>query len=245
MINLRKCIIAATVAFGSLASASAQVVVQTYDFQVPPTSQGAVASAMAKFASSDVFKTNMKGAVYLNSYDFGSSATHSIAVFEESPSAASTTSKAFEGSAEAAELAATFSKNANFLGASYHKVLKSWNPADGSPNQFQTYAFQVSNPAGVVKALDMWLNSDPGKSLNSSVTLTELRSGTVPGQTHALIVIYEDRGIYEEAWTKATSTKEWSKFVTAFQRHATTLGSVMGTSLAGFGDMAAVGEMLD
>jgi hypothetical protein len=243
--NLKAGIVSAVfTAMIGVSSASAQAVVETYNFNFPPSAAPAVAKAMATFSNSEAFG-NLKGAVYLNQTDIGGGGTHSFAVFQESPSAANAMDQAMQSSNAARAFVGTISKLGQPAGPSARfNVVKLWGSGKATPRQYQTFAVAATNPAGVVKALDRFRASETGQSSPGDVMLLALRAGGVPGFTHSLVVLYDDRGEYEEWVARTGQNKDWSRFQKEMSRHATIIGSVMGTSVAVFGDTDLVSQML-
>ncbi len=243
MKKLKRFLFFITLALGLSSQSYANPVLLTYDFQIGAGNQAAVANATSKFSQSTKF-SELKGAMYLNSYDFGGTGSHSFAVFHESASSANDFVSTLNQNSDFIAFASSLNNSGSYLGATYFNVLKTWNPPDGTGKQFQTFPATITNVTGAIKAMDSWASTDEFKSLNASLMLLEQRAGGAPGATHAFVVLYDDRGAYEEAWTVASASKNWRAAVTSFNRHGSLLGSVMGSPLAEFGDTSKTAEML-
>ena len=83
----------------------------------------------------------MSQIMYLNSYDFGGTGSHSFAVFHESPSAAND----FVSPTKIQILLLLPAPNnaGSYLGAAYYNVVKTWNPPDGTGNNFRPFQPQL------------------------------------------------------------------------------------------------------
>ena len=243
MNNVYKILFLIALGIGLGSQSYANPVLLTYDFQIEAGNQAAVAKATSQFSKSKKF-SELKGAMYLNSYDFGGNGSHSFAVFHESPSAANDFVSTLNQNPDFISFARSVNSSGSYLGATYFNVLKTWSPPDGTGKQFQTFPAIITNVAGTIKAMDAWTSSEEFKSLNASLMLLEQRAGGAPGATHAFVVLYDDRGAYEEAWTVASASKSWRSAVNSFSRHGRVLGSVMGSPLAEFGDTSKTAGML-
>ncbi len=243
MKKLNKLLFFIALAVGLSSQSFANPVLLTYDFQVGAGNQAAVANAASKFSKSKKF-SEIQGAMYLNSYDFGGTGSHSFAVFHKSPTAANDFVSTLNQNPDFIAFASSLNNAGSYLGAAYYNVVKTWNPPDGTGKQFQTLPAAITNVSGAIKAMDTWTSTAEFKSLNASLMLLEQRAGGAPGATHAFVVLYDNRGAYEEAWTVASASKNWRAAVSSFSRHGRVLGSLMGSPLAEFGDTTKTAEML-
>ena len=244
MNNINKILFLIALGIGLGSQSYANPVLLTYDFQIEAGNRAAVANATTQFSKSKKF-SELKGAMYLNSYDFGGNGNHSLAVFHESASAANDYVSTLNQSPDFITFASSLNNSGSYLGATYFNVMKTWSPPDGTGKQFQTIPAVITNVAGAIKAMDAWATTEEFKSLNASLMLLEQRAGGAPGATHAFVVLYDDRGAYEEAWTAASASKNWRNAVTSFNRHGRVLGSIMGSPLAEFGDTSKTAGMLE
>ncbi|MDB3909067.1 hypothetical protein N9390_06035 [Gammaproteobacteria bacterium] len=101
---------------------------------------------------------------------------------------------------------------------------------------FQTYDMIVSDPAGVVAALDKYQASPTGEQSTATVILSQYLANGESLATHQILVVYPSNQEMDLNLMRNATSADWAQFLNEMQDSATVEAEGIGQILAMVGD---------
>ena len=97
---------------------------------------------------------------------------------------------------------------------------------------FQTYDMIVSDPAGVVAALNKYQESPTGQQSTSTVILSQYVANGESLATHQILVVYPSNQEMDQNLMRNATSEDWAEFLTDMQSAASVEAEGIGQILA-------------
>ncbi len=105
-----------------------------------------------------------------------------------------------------------------------------------SQQPFQSYDMIVSDPAGVVAALDKYQSSPTGQQGTATVILNQYLANGESLATHQILVVYPSNQEMDLNLMRSASSADWTEFLNDMQKSASVESEGIGQILAMAGD---------
>lgn len=116
-----------------------------------------------------------------------------------------------------------------------YRTIKSWGDVQNSDTVWMGHAFNVSDPAAFLAALEKFRASPTGQKFQGQVHVSAVVAGGISPVTHLISVGYASEAEME-AWADTrTPTKDWQDYVDASRNSAEYLGGSLGRDLKAWG----------
>lgn len=106
-----------------------------------------------------------------------------------------------------------------------------------SAQYFQTFDFNVSNPLGVVAAMNKFMDSPSGQQSDATVYLNQYVANGYDTATHQILVVYPTADSMDADLARNAAAPEWMTFLTEIQQAAQLESEGMGQILAVGGNL--------
>jgi hypothetical protein len=129
----------------------------------------------------------------------------------------------------------TVSKLTQPVSTVMYTTIKSWGDVQDSDTVWMTHAFDVSDPAAFLAALDKFRASPTGQSFKGQVHVSAVVAGGLSPVSHVISVGYASEAEME-AWANTrTPSKDWAAYIDASSSSAKYLGGSLGRNLKTWG----------
>jgi hypothetical protein len=106
-----------------------------------------------------------------------------------------------------------------------HRTLKSWGEIVDSDHVWAGHAFDVSDPAAFLAAIDKFMASETGKKFPGQAHLSSVVAGGITPVSHTISVGYASE-VEMEAWAESlVGNADWRAFIDASNTSAQYLGN--------------------
>ena len=162
-------------------TANAGAAWSTISIVATPSNAAQVVAATDKLMNSEVGKTFPgKLLLQVNVADGANAATHTFVPIYKTAAQREAFAQSLQGSTAWTEFQAALEKTTQPGGTVMHQTLKRWGDINDTDHVWMVHAFDVSDPAGFVAALDALMASETGKKFPGQVYLsTVVAGGTV------------------------------------------------------------------
>jgi hypothetical protein len=116
-----------------------------------------------------------------------------------------------------------------------YRTVKSWGEIVDSDNVWIAHAFQVSDPAAFLKAIDTLMASPTGKKFPGQVYLSGVVAGGLSPVSHVISVGYASEAEMESWIAVRDASTDWSTYLTASRKSADYLGANLARTLKSWG----------
>lgn len=201
----------------------------TIGFTTTPSNVAQVVAAADKLMSSEIGKT-FPGKLLLQSNvaDGANPASHTFVPIYRTTAEREAFAQSLQGNPAWTEFQATLEKTTQPGGTVLHQVVKHWGEVNDTDHVWIVYAFDVSDPAAFLAALDAFMASATGKKSPGQVYLSAVVAGGVSPVSHVISVGYASEAEMA-AWQEVrNASADWS----AFQKASAPAGEFLGASLA-------------
>jgi hypothetical protein len=106
-----------------------------------------------------------------------------------------------------------------------------------SAQYFQSFDFNVSNPLGVVAAMNKFMDSPSGQQSEATVYLNQYVANGYDTATHQILVVYPTADSMDADLARNATAPEWMTFLTEIQQAAQLESEGMGQILAVGGNL--------
>jgi hypothetical protein len=130
---------------------------------------------------------------------------------------------------------ATVTKLTEPVSTVMYQTIKSWGDVQDSDTVWMTHAFNVSNPAGFLAALETFRASPTGQSFKGQVHVSAVVAGGLSPVSHVISVGYASEAEMEAWGNTRTPSKDWAAYIEASRATAEYLGGSLGRNLKTWG----------
>lgn len=210
-------------------TAAAEPVWSTISFTTTPSNAPQVLAAADALMSSEVGKTFPgKLLLQVNAADGANPATHTFVPIYRTAAERETFVKSLQASAAWTTFQAALEKTTEPGGTVLNEVLKHWGDVNDTDRVWMVYAFDVSDPAAFVAALDTFLASATGKKSPGQGYLSAVVAGGISPVTHVISVGYDSETELAAWQAVRNASADWA----AYQKASAPAAELLGASLA-------------
>ena len=205
-------------------------------FATTPQNAPQVLAAGDKLMSSAAGKT-FPGQLILQTHiaDGDNPSTHSWIPIYESAAEREAFVQKLQADPAWATFLATVTKLTQPVSTVMYQTIKSWGDVQDSDTVWMTHAFDVSDPAAFLAALEKFRASPTGQSFEGQVHVSAVVAGGISPVSHVISVGYASEAEME-AWANTrTPSKDWAAYIDASQAVAEYLGGSLGRNLKTWG----------
>lgn len=230
--------IAFAVIAASLAShtASAGAAWSTISITTTPSNAAQVVAATDKLMNSEVGKT-FPGKLLLqaNVADGANPATHTFVPIYKDTAQREAFVRSLEGNAAWTEFQAALEKLSQPGGTVLHQTVKRWGDINDTDRVWMVHAFDVTEPAGFVEAVDALMASETGKKFPGQIYLSGVVAGGMSPVTHVISVGYDSESEMADWLALRDASADWATYQRASRPTAEHLGSSLARDIKTWG----------
>ena len=235
-------LLATAIGFATMGSAPAfadQPTWSTFAITARASQAPAVVAGADKFMASEIGQT-FKGRLLLmgNTIDGNNPATHSFVVLNHNTAQAEAWSQSLPGKPAWAAFQNTMEKNTQPVGSVRYRVLKSWSDVNNTDGVWMTHAFNVSDAAKFVAAIDKLMASALGQKFPGQVHLSAtVAGGGGPGGTvsHVITVGYASEAEMAQWLAMRDGSPDWAAYQEASGPASNYLGGALSRQVKAWG----------
>ena len=240
---MRRIVLATAILFAAQAASSATWTL--INIQVEPGNSAKITAAADKLMNSAVGK-EFPGQLLLqaNVANGASPATHSFVPIYESAADQEAWLAKLQASPAWAEYQATTSGVTQGVSDVLHRTVKSWGDIVDTDVVWAAHAFNVTDPAGFMAAIDTLTNSETGKNFPGQAHLSAVVAGGISPANYVLSVGYASLAEME-TWTQTIQpSADWAAYIKATQPTGEFLGTTLSRNIKRWGP-AGLEELTD
>ncbi len=208
---------------------------------VTPQNAPKLVAAIDKFMASAVGK-QYKGRLLLQAHvaDGDNPATHSIVNLYQSLAEYEAFNTLAQNDPAWAELLNAIVPISTPVSNSMVGIVKSWGDINDTDTVWDVHYLTVTDPAGVVAALDAWMASPGGKKFPGQMYLLSMDAGGVsePNVTHMISAGFASMAEMGTVGDSLATDADYAKVVAALQKGSTHLGAAVEQNVKTWGPAA-------
>lgn len=210
-------------------TATAGAAWSTISIATTPSNAAQVVAATDKLMNSEIGKT-FPGKLLLqaNVADGANAATHTFVPIYKTAAQREAFAQSLQGNAAWTEFQAALEKTTQPGGTVMYQTLKRWGDINDTDEVWMVHAFDVSDAAGFVAALDALLASETGKKFPGQVYLSTVVAGGMTPVTHVVSVGYDSEAEMADWVAVRDASADWA----TYQKASGPTAERLGTSLA-------------
>jgi hypothetical protein len=217
-------------------SAAAEPVWSQISFATTPSNAPQVVAAADKLMSSEIGKT-FPGKLLLqsNAADGGDPATHTFVPIYKTAAEREAFVRSLQGNAAWTEFQAALEKATQPGGTVMYRTVKHWGDINDTDHVWMAHAFDVSDPARFLAAVDAFMASATGKKFPGQVYLSAVVAGGMSPVSHVISVGYDSEAEME-TWTAVRdASADWAAYQKASEPTSEHLGATLARDLKTWG----------
>jgi len=210
-------------------TAAAEPVWSTISFATTPSNASQVVAAADKLMSSEIGKTFPgKLLLQVNAADGANPATHTFVPIYRTAAEREKFAQSLQGNAAWTEFQAALERTSQPGGTVMNQVLKHWGDINDTDHVWMVYAFDVSDPAAFLAAVDTFMASTTGQKSPGQVYLSAVVAGGISPVTHVISVGYDSEAEMAAWHAVRNASADWA----AYQKASRPTSEFLGASLA-------------
>jgi hypothetical protein len=231
-----RCIVFVAIGLLFLAHSAAAASWSVISFTTTPQNAPQVLAAGDKLMSSAAGKT-FPGQLILQAHiaDGDNPASHSWIPIYKSAGEREAFVQKLQADPAWATFLATVTKLTEPVSTVMYQTIKSWGDVQDSDTVWMTHAFNVSNPAGFLAALETFRASPTGQSFKGQVHVSAVVAGGLSPVSHVISVGYASEAEMEAWGNTRTPSKDWAAYIEASRATAEYLGGSLGRNVKTWG----------
>jgi hypothetical protein len=120
-------------------------------------------------------------------------------------------------------------------GTVMYRTLKSWGNVEDADTVWMTHAFNASDPAGFMKALEAFRASKTGQAFEGQVHVSGVVAGGLSPVSHVISVGYASEAEMEAWADQRNASPDWAAYIAASRPTAEYLGGTLARTLKAWG----------
>ncbi|MEQ8858884.1 MAG: hypothetical protein RIC56_09570 [Pseudomonadales bacterium] len=178
--------------------------------------------------------------LYANEADGDDPATHTIVATFPSVAANEAFSQKVQNdeklTAQWAKLIGVFSANTTVVETTRGSFVRSWGDVDTGDSAWIHHFVTVSDPAGMVAAMDQWMNSATGKKAPGQLHLSSVVAGGMGSPSHIVSIGYANQAEMETWNDSLAGNAEFAAYIAKLQSMSEYHGANMAIRVKTWGN---------